>query len=237
LPEARTVIVTCEHGGNSVPARYSRLFWGRKKLLESHRGYDAGALELARKLSSSLGCQLYFSTVTRLLVDLNRSPDNPRRYSEITRTLDSETKENITLIHYFPYRESVEAAVTGFVNSGAKVLHISVHSFVPVLKGRERDADIGLLYDPGRKREARFCAGWQRALLSIDGSLRVRRNYPYRGTSDGLTAYLRDNFGDDQYIGTELEVNQRYPRGERAVWLKLMRNIVSSLGDVLSDRT
>jgi hypothetical protein len=44
----------------------------------------------------------------------------------------------------------------------------------------------------------------------------VRRNYPYRGTADGFTTYLRRQFSARKYLGIELEVNQsllgRQPR-------------------------
>jgi hypothetical protein len=38
--------------------------------------------------------------------------------------------------------------------------------------------------------------------------LRVRRNRPYRGTSDGLTTHLRRRFAAKDYAGIELELNQ-----------------------------
>lgn len=234
MAEPYAVIVTCEHGGNRVPARYASLFRGKRRLLESHRGYDPGALELARNLSSSFGCQFYYSTVTRLLVDLNRSLDNPRRFSVVMRSLRAEEKQRVGMLYYLPYREAVEGEVGRLVETGAKVLHISAHSFAPMLRGRKRDADIGLLYDPKRRREVEFCALWRNALLSADSSLRVRRNYPYRGTSDCLTSYLREVFREDDYMGIEIEVNQKYPQGERTVWLELMKDVTLSLRGVLS---
>ena len=36
----------------------------------------------------------------------------------------------------------------------------------------------------------------------------MRRNYPYRGSSDGLTTTLRGLFADPDYLGIEIEVNQ-----------------------------
>ncbi len=228
MPDPRAVIVSCEHGGNSVPSRYAALFKDKKRLLENHRGYDFGALELAIKISESLGCPIYFSTVTRLLVDLNRSPRNHRKFSEVVRPLDPKEKGFILERYYWPYREEVQSGVKRFVSRGS-VLHLSIHSFTPVLKGVKRSADIGLLYDPVRKAESKFCEKWRRAILSTDGSIRVRRNYPYRGVSDGMTSYLRKFFPERVYWGIELEVNQKYLRGERRLWNTLTRSIVDSL--------
>lgn len=66
------VIVTCEHGGNHIPVRYAALFAAAGDVLKTHRGWDPGALPLARRFAKTLGTPLFFSTTSRLLVDLNR---------------------------------------------------------------------------------------------------------------------------------------------------------------------
>src|SRR3954454_24119921 len=71
-------LVTCEHGGNRIPARYRPLFAGAEALLESHRGYDPGALQLGREIAAALDAPLVSANVSRLLVDLNRSIGHPR---------------------------------------------------------------------------------------------------------------------------------------------------------------
>jgi len=228
------LVVTCEHAGNAVPRKYAALFRGKRSTLKGHRGYDPGALELARRLFSSSGRELFYSNVSRLVVDLNRSPDNPRRFSEFTRRLGAKDKSQIEDIHYLPYRRSVEHSVAKLISDGSVVLHLSAHSFTPVLRGKTRKADVGLLYDPARTHEAGFCARWRKALLSLDGSLVVRMNYPYRGVSDGLTAYLRRKFPGNKCLGIELEVNQKLLPDKNREWRALVRNLKSSLKDVLS---
>jgi predicted N-formylglutamate amidohydrolase len=93
--------------------------------------------------------------------------------------------------------------------SGKRVIHLSSHSFTPELDGIVRAADVGLLYDPARAGEAALCREWRTYLKAREPSLRVRRNYPYTGKSDGFAAYLRRRFAADEYIGIELEINQR----------------------------
>ena len=105
------------------------------------------------------------------------------------------------------------------------MLHLSVHSFTPAIDGRVRNADVGLLYDPARTAERRVCQQLQRALQSAHPELRVRRNYPYRGTADGFTTYLRRLFPDKQYAGIEIEINQRYPFGEQRAWHQLQSSL------------
>ena len=115
-----------------------------------------------------------------------------------------------------------------------RVLHISSHSFTPRLDGIERRADVGLLYDPRRAGEQRFCLAWKRALESASPGLVVRRNYPYRGSADGLTTHLRRRFAERSYSGIELEVNQKHALGEPRAWRALRALLVASLRHALT---
>jgi predicted N-formylglutamate amidohydrolase len=108
-----------------------------------------------------------------------------------------------------------------------------VHSFVPVLRGVKRTADIGLLYDPARRYESAVCTTWKRAFERCDPGLRVRRNYPYLGTADGLTTSLRRRFPADRYVGIELEMNQKLLAGESSSRRRITRTIQASLAEVL----
>jgi hypothetical protein len=56
----------------------------------------------------------------------------------------------------------------------------------------------------------------------------LRRNYPYRGQSDGLTTALRRQFGA-RYLGIELEINQRWPLGPRSAWQTLQADLQATI--------
>lgn len=208
------LLLSCEHGGARVPQRYQRLFDSQagRDALRSHRGCDLGALRLARSLERSHRVPLFASTVTRLLVDLNRSLGHPHLFSEFTRDLDPAERRRVLDRHYVPHRTALESWIDGRTRHGHQVLHLGVHSFVPEINARSRTADVGLLYDPSRPSERRFCARWKSALHEIAPTLRVRRNYPYLGKADGLTTHLRRSMGPRRYLGIELEVNQRVLR-------------------------
>ncbi|MCB0792801.1 MAG: N-formylglutamate amidohydrolase [Flavobacteriales bacterium] len=202
------LLLTCEHGGHDVPSAYRHLFLGRKELLRSHRGWDPGALGLYRALRHH-AAGAFHSTTTRLLVELNRSPHHPRLFSDMTRSLPPSIRASILRDHYDPYRRQVAEFIDGHIRHGERVLHISVHSFTPVLHGVARVMDIGLLYDPSRRTEARFGQHWAEAIRDQCPGLRVRMNAPYRGISDGLTTALRRKYRH-RYVGMELEVNQEH---------------------------
>jgi predicted N-formylglutamate amidohydrolase len=222
-------LITCEHGGNRIPAPHRRLFRGQRTLLESHCGYDPGALVMARALASALRAPLVSSTVSRLLVDLNRSIGHPQLFSAATRGTPAQLRSAIVDRYYRPYRAQIECLVGRSVSRGRRVIHISSHSFTPELEGRLRRADVGLLYHPGRRAEATLCARWKASLATCAPKLRVRRNYPYAGKGDGLTTYLRRRFPPQVYVGIELEINQKIVFGAGRPWTALRRVLIDAL--------
>jgi len=222
-------LVTCEHGGNRIPAPYQRFFHGQGAQLDSHRGYDPGALVMAKDLARALRAPLVTSTISRLLVDLNRSLGHPKVFSAATRGAVANLRAKIVDHHYRPYRAQVELLVGKAVSRGRRVIHISSHSFTPVLDGKLRCADVGLLYHPGRRGESELAARWKASLAAIAPELQVRRNYPYAGKGDGLTSHLRRRFPQRAYVGIELEVNQRIVFAAGRRWKALRRALIDSL--------
>jgi predicted N-formylglutamate amidohydrolase len=234
---ARTdhVLITCEHGGNRIPTGYRHLFAGFEALLQSHRGHDPGALAMARELAKALSAPLFVSTTSRLLIDLNRSIGHPDLYSEATRNVPVSVRREILHGHYLPYRNRVEAHIAEAIAGGNRVIHIASHSFTPELDGAVRNADIGLLYDPSRPGEMVLCRHWQSRLKSSAPELKVRRNYPYTGKSDGFTAYLRRCFPADVYAGIELEINQKYVLNGGPRWRTLRSLVIGTLRQAMTE--
>jgi predicted N-formylglutamate amidohydrolase len=210
-----------------VPAEYASLFAGAAGVLETHRGLDIGAAAVARAFGRQLGVTPFVGSVTRLVVDLNRSPRNRNLFSRYTRSLPAEQRAAAMAQHYWPYRRAVEDAVVRYLTAGATVLHVSTHSFTPVLRGEVRHCDVGFLYDPRRGDEVRFVEAWYAALVAAAPTLVLRRNYPYSGVSDALVTHLRRRYGSRGYVGTELEVNQKHVGGAR--WHALVELLAASL--------
>jgi len=216
--------------------RYRPLFSGGKALLLSHRGYDAGALNMARELAHHFRAPLVYATVSRLVVDLNRSIGHRALYSDATHGLSRAERACLLARHYHPYRDRVEALVAEAVATGQRVVHISSHSFTPILDGRVRNADIGLLYDPARPGERALSAAWCAVLGRAIAPLRVRRNYPYQGRNDGLTLRLRRQHAASRYVGIELEINQKHVTARQCFPATLRRAVVESLQRALNGR-
>jgi predicted N-formylglutamate amidohydrolase len=228
-PANAGLVITCEHGGNRIPAPYRDLFQDHQALLDSHRGYDTGALVMARALAAAFTAPLVASTSSRMLVDLNRSVGHPRLYSEMTGKAPAEVRQRIMQVYYRPYRAQAERLVRQTIADCGSVIHVSSHSFSPELNGKVRDADIGLLYNPARPGEKDLCERWKLSLEACAPDLRVRRNYPYAGKGDGLTAWFRRRLPPGSYVGIELEINQKHVVRAPRNWIAMRKAITESL--------
>lgn len=212
------VLLSCEHGGNEVPPAYASLFEGADDMLASHRGWDIGALGVARRFAETTSFPLIACTFTRLLVEPNRSPDSGNLFSVYTRGLSEKDKAAIRHDYYDRHRGSVERTVADAVAAGRRVLHVGVHSCTDVLDGRVRELDVSLLFDPDRLAEREVCQAWTGELARLEPTWRLPFNEPYKGTDDGLTTWLRNRLPEDRYAGVEVEVRQGLILEPSAQW-------------------
>ena len=202
------IILSCEHAVNTIPPEFERYFTEHSALLNSHRGIDFGAAAIARHLSQSLNCYLLSATISRLLIDYNRTLNQPGCFSEISKNSPDALKQTLIESYYQPYRQQIIKQINTSIAEGYQVWHLSIHSFTPVMDGVVRETDIGILYDPARESEKRLVRRWQQLLKSHDKHWRTRLNYPYKGTADGFTTHLRSEYADSDYLGIEMECNQ-----------------------------
>jgi len=224
------LFLSCEHGGNEVPPELEACFEGHGAVLDSHRGLDIGALGLFQFLSPLAAAQCH-ATLSRLCIELNRSPGHPQLFSSYTKGLDARRRDALLTFHR-GYWDHFKEQIQQRIATGQEVLHVAVHSFTPVLNGVRRNVDIGLLYDPARSPERSFCGAWRKALAARAPHLVIRMNQPYKGTSDGFPTALRRSF-PLHYAGVELEVNQRFASGG-SMDPEVARALRGSLAEVLA---
>ena len=216
------LILTCEHASNRLPASFKKFV--PTDIQETHRAYDIGALAVFRKLvkfaKPEFSCEGKFS---RLFVDLNRTITNKSAFSEYYGELETRNKaaaekaKAAAIKYWMEYRENIEKFVMNNIdkgtkasgNKGAAIVHLGIHSFTPVLNGKPRNTDIGILYDPARPLERKYAQVIKDEIKRLHPHMKVRFNYPYKGTSDGLTTSLRKKFGP-HYVGIEIEINQKF---------------------------
>jgi predicted N-formylglutamate amidohydrolase len=220
-----SLVLTCEHAGNRIPKEYAALFKEKQLQLSSHEGWDIGAYSLAKVIQQKTNAPFFSSQTSRLLVDLNRSIGNPTLFSEVIKPLSLSEKKKILGTYYHPYRQSVSDEINRLIQSKRMVLHLSIHSFTPRLNGKTRQCEIGLLFDPTSRNEKKFAEIWKKTLIEGNDSYRIKYNYPYSGTEDGLTTFLRSKYSPEKYLGLELEINQKLlgPSGNKSALLSIQR--------------
>ena len=212
------LILTCEHASNKLPAAFKKAV--PAEVLKTHRAYDIGAVLVFRKLVKFAKPEFYCEgKYSRLFVDLNRTITNKSAFSEYYEQLDKATASKVKA-QATAYWQEYRAAIEKFVDSAFKpktraaksaptIIHLGIHSFTPVLNGNVRNTDIGILYDPARPQERAYANIIKAEIKRLYPAMKVRFNYPYKGSSDGLTTTLRKKFGP-QYVGIEIEINQKF---------------------------
>ena len=197
---------------------------------------ETGALKWT-SISLLLMCLAYSIVYVKKLLLLNRFQaldgnlrDTISLYSEYSRKLYDTDHDLILQQYYYPHRNGVEELIA---KAAKPVVHLSIHSFTPVFNGHKRVVDVGLLFDPDRNFEAAFCARLLDGLEHVLPRLVIKFNEPYKGTDDGFTTYLRTKFDDREYLGIEVEVNQKYLGTEK--WEMIAMALKDVLAEVLYD--
>lgn len=204
------ILLSCEHASNSVPAAERARFAAPalRRALATHRGWDPGAADVARGMARLLHAPLSAGRHTRLLADLNRSAHHPRALGPWARGIPAAERRALLARWHAPWRRSFAARVRAALAGGRPVVHLSVHSFTPVLHGARRSMHVGLLYDPARPGERALALALRRALRASRPGLVVALNRPYHGRADGHIPALRRRHPPHRYVGLELETRQ-----------------------------
>ncbi|MDP3562818.1 MAG: N-formylglutamate amidohydrolase [Legionellaceae bacterium] len=202
------LVVSCEHAVNTVPPDFNYVFLQHQSLLSNYQASDLGAARIAQQISNELGCDLTQSGVTRLLIDCNRSLSHSRCFSKFTKSLSNTEKKLLINQYYLPFRQQTKDIIDSHIAANKQVLHLSVHTFAPLLKGFRHNAGIGLLYDSLRHGEKEVARLWHGLLLQETPTYRVRLNYPFPGNSDSFTKTLRSHYTQRDYLGIEMDINQ-----------------------------
>lgn len=202
------IMLTCEHGGNQIPASYRVQFKAHKDVLSTHRGLDIGVLEIAKLMQKKLKAPFIYSTISRLVVDLNRSLNNPTLFSEFMKRLPKATLQKVLAKYYFPHWVKVRKNIRILLHTEKRVVHVAVHSMTDQLNGQKRKMHLALLYNPAFKNEVGFSSSWIKELRKEFPDYIIARNKPYRGDGDGLTCEMRKENRPDNYVGLEIELNQ-----------------------------
>ncbi|MGO6747590.1 N-formylglutamate amidohydrolase [Rhizobium ruizarguesonis] len=186
------VVVVCEHASRLIPLKLGNLGL-EPSALESHIAWDPGALDLARRLSSSLDACLYFQRFSRLVYDCNRPVEAASAMAEKSEVYDIPGNRNIAPAErqarideiYLPFRDGLSALLESRSVSGRKSIIVTIHSYTPVYFGKKRDVEIGILHDS----DSRLADAILSEAQSCGEKFLILRNQPYSPV-DGVTHTL-----------------------------------------------
>ena len=143
-PVANGILVICDHASNHVPDDVDLGI--DPALFGQHIAYDIGVEGVARFLVTLSDCGAYLATYSRLVVDLNRYPDDasaiPERSDgiEIVGNHMDPAGRAARLHRYFhPYHAGLET----LLHEKLPALILSIHSFTPRLEPSYGRSSLG----------------------------------------------------------------------------------------------
>jgi predicted N-formylglutamate amidohydrolase len=178
------LLFLCDHAGNVLPSGYGTLGLD-PALFDTHIAYDIGAAHATRALADAFGAPAVLGVFSRLLIDLNRGPDDPTLVMQLSdgsiipgnRGISAAEVGRRTAQFHAPYHQAIAAEIARLTNS----VLISMHSFTPVWKTAKRKWDIGVLWDADDRLAKPLMARLRQA------GFEVGDNEPYSGALEGDT--------------------------------------------------
>lgn len=146
-------VLVCEHAANHLPPAYGTLGLPPADL-SRHIGWDIGAAQVARSLSSLIDAPLVLAGYSRLLVDLNRPPASPTSIPEISEAtvipgnqkLTNDARQQRIDRYFTPFHTRLARLMADRQAKAQPTALIAVHSFTPLFMGIARPWQAGILY-------------------------------------------------------------------------------------------
>jgi predicted N-formylglutamate amidohydrolase len=177
-------LLICEHASNRIPAQLGDLGLSETDR-QRHIAWDIGAEGVARMLSKLLDAPLILQRYSRLVYDCNRPPEAPGAMPEASEIHDIPGNKNLSAearlarvdAIYRPFIRTIEDFIDRRAAARQQTIAVSIHSFTRVYHGKERQVELGLLFD----RYADIANHLVRCFPQFD----TRLNEPY-GPKDGV---------------------------------------------------
>lgn len=180
-------LITCDHAANTIPPMINGGDLGLAAAdMNRHIAYDVGAKGLAIALADELGAPCVYSDFSRLVIDPNRSAEDPtvlmRLYDGTVvpgnrDADDAEKQRRIALMHE-PYHSKVAELAARHDDT----VIVAIHSFTPQLRGKPpRPWQVAILHAPGGGALSYPLI----TRLNAEADLCVGDNEPYTGHLQG----------------------------------------------------
>lgn len=205
-----------DHAGVAVPEALGDLGLPPREF-ERHIAIDLGIEALGETLSAKLGAPFLRQAYSRLVCDCNRAPDDPSWMAEVSdgtpipgnRGVDAAGRAARREEIFEPYHAAIGEALDRREAAGGETVFLALHSFTPVMAGKARPWEIGILHDGREDGFALAALDWLRA----NSGRAIGDNEPYVMDQTDYTV-----------------ARHAYPRGLRYLELEVRQDILTGEG-------
>lgn len=200
------LLLVCDHASRRFPKALGNM--GLDPVARRcHLALDIGAGALTERLASSLDVTAVLAQYSRLVIDCNRDLLDPGAFLEFgdgvvihgNRNLGQEDKDQRAADIYWPYHCAIDVELKRLAAFDYPTAFYAIHSFTPVLNGKSRDLEIGILWDADRPTAQFLIDGFSKA------GFKVGDNEPYSGK--GPQDFTIDHHAEDAqlpHVGIEI---------------------------------
>ncbi|MDJ0778999.1 MAG: N-formylglutamate amidohydrolase [Gammaproteobacteria bacterium] len=231
-----SLLLVCDHASNRIPAALDNLGLGADAL-EQHIAYDIGARKLTCHLSQHLDAPAVLACYSRLVVDLNRSLEDPSVMPEVSDETVVPGNQGLSAAQraarvrglYTPYRKAIDGMLHGFRERGLAPAFVAIHSFTPEMAGFARPWHIGILWD----KDPRIPVPLMEHLRARAEGFNIGDNEPYSGKHPA--DYTIDHHAEASGIPhVSIEIRQDLVDTEEGaeVWATILHE---ALAEILAD--
>ncbi|MEW6630468.1 MAG: N-formylglutamate amidohydrolase [Pseudomonadota bacterium] len=225
-------VFSCDHASNFLPPEFGTLGLPAEDL-SRHIAWDPGALPVASRLAAGLDATLIETRVSRLVIDCNRPLDAPDLVSPVSETtaipgnagLSEKQRAARIDLAWRPFHQAISDVIDERLAKGQETRLVSVHSFTPVYKGKNRPWHIGIIHDEDRRLAAPLISALQRL-----AGICVGVNEPY-SPADRVYFTLERHARSRGLACAMIEIRNDEISGEtgQRKWADLLTGIFSNL--------
>lgn len=226
------LILIADHAGRNLPDEYATLGLPVSEM-ERHIAYDIGVEGVTRELAAILGVPAVMASFSRLLIDPNRSERDPTLIRQLydgtivpaNYPISDEEREKRLDRYYRPYHDAVGSLISSVAAETESAPFIfSIHSFTPVMQGRQRPWHAGVLWDSDDRAVQPLID-----MLSADSDLLVGSNEPYDGALNGDTMYRHAIVNGYAHVLLEIRQDLIVTAHQQQQWAQRLAPVIEKI--------
>ena len=227
------VLLVCDHASNTFPLSMAG-FGLKQKDMRRHIAWDIGAKNVTQIISKKLDAPAILAGYSRLVIDLNRKPGDPKSIPEVSDStsivgnlkLTKKQKIEREETFFWPYHRGVSNFLKLMKLRGIIPIIFSVHSFTPYLGKNKRKWHVSVLWN----RDPRIAIPLLDRLNSTSGPhFLVGDNEPYSGRETAFT--IDFHAGTKGLPNCAVEIRQNLintPKGAKK-WANIIADALSEI--------